>query len=205
MERHQHVVVIFFPIWSRFGYMFLTNRSFSQQAWWFSVGNVPPLGTKRYPLALIAFKFLSRVNIEQHACCVNFCDFSGFVWTCLCINWIFHEFYVHNSNLNYMHMLQCIWIGWKIKSVSLGACLGPMQEMGMNFKNRGTVDCRQNIEMPGFLILVNPKLVWNSWNLACYHGAASTCCGTNFVPFGAGLGICFSQTGASHNKHDGFR
>ena len=37
-----------------------------------------------------------------------------------------------------------------------------------------------------FLILVNPKLVWNSWNLACYHGAASTCHGTNFVPFVAG-------------------
>ena len=48
------------------------------------------------------------------------------------------------------------------------------------------------------------KLVWNSWNMACYHGAASTCRGTNFVPFGAGLGICFSQTRASHNKRDGF-
>ena len=44
----------------------------------------------------------------------------------------------------------------------------------------------------------------NSWNLACYHGAASTCRATNFVPFGAGLGICFSQTRASHNKYDGF-
>ena len=38
----------------------------------------------------------------------------------------------------------------KIKFVSLGACLGPMQEMGMNFKHRGTVDCWQNIEMPSF-------------------------------------------------------
>ena len=45
--------------------------------------------------------------------------------------------------------------------MSLGACLGPMQEMGMNFKHRGTVDCRKNIEMPGFYILVNPKLVQN--------------------------------------------
>ena len=45
------------PIWVRFGYMLLTNRSFSQQAWWFSVGNAPPLGTNRYPLPLIAFKF----------------------------------------------------------------------------------------------------------------------------------------------------
>ena len=61
-----------------------------------------------------------------------------------------------------------------------------------------------NIEIPGFLILVNQKIIWNSWNLACYHGAASTCRGKFFVPFGAGLGICFSQTRASHNKHDGF-
>ena len=29
--------------------------------------------------------------------------------------------------------------------------------------------------------------------------------GTNFVPFGVGLGIGFSQTGPSHNKHDDFR
>ena len=68
-----------------------------------------------------------------------------------------------------------------------------MQEMGMNFKHRGIVDCQQNIEMPGFEILVNTKTVLNSGNLACYHGAASTCRGTNFVPFGAGLGISFSQ------------
>ena len=53
------------PIWGRFGYMLLTNRSFSQQAWWFLVGNVLPLGTKRYPLPLIDFKLFCRVNIEQ--------------------------------------------------------------------------------------------------------------------------------------------
>ena len=34
--------------------------------------------------------------------------------------------------------------------VSLGEFLGPMQEMGMKLKHQGTVDCRQNIEMPGF-------------------------------------------------------
>ena len=82
----------FCAIWGRFGYMLLTNWSFSQQAWWFSVGNVPPLGTKRYPLPLIAFKFCSRVNIEQQECCVTFCDFSGVVWTFLCINWVFNAF-----------------------------------------------------------------------------------------------------------------
>ena len=67
----------FCPIWGRFGYMLLTNQSFLQQAWWFSVGNVPPLGTKRYPLLLIAFKFFSRVNIEQQECCVIFFIFRG--------------------------------------------------------------------------------------------------------------------------------
>ena len=61
-----------------------------------------------------------------------------------------------------------------------------------------------NIEIPDFKILVNPKLVRNSWNLACYHGAASTCHGKFCVPFVAGLGISFSQTRASHNKHGGF-
>ena len=47
----------FCPIWGSLGYMLLANRSFSQQAWWFSVGNVPPLRTKRYPLPLIALNF----------------------------------------------------------------------------------------------------------------------------------------------------
>ena len=36
-----------------------------------SVGNVPPLGKKRYPLPLIDFNFF-HVNIEQQGCCVNF-------------------------------------------------------------------------------------------------------------------------------------
>ena len=40
--------------------------------------------------------------------------------------------------------------------------------------------------------------------LACYHGAASTCRGKFFVPFGGRFGISFSQTRASHNKRDGF-
>ena len=40
--------------------------------------------------------------------------------------------------------------------------------------------------------------------LAWYHGAVSTWRGKEFVPFGACLGISFSQTRASHNKRDGF-
>ena len=75
--------------------------------------------------------------------------------------------------------------------------------MGMNVKHPATITQPQTLRYL-VLILVNPKLVWNSWNLACYHGAASTCRGKFFVPFGAGLGICFSQTRASHKKPDGF-
>ena len=56
-------------------------------------------------------------------------------------------------------MLECTKVGRKITCVSLGEFLGPMQEMGMKFKHLGTVDCLQNIEIPGFQILVNPKLV----------------------------------------------
>ena len=88
--------------------------------------------------------------------------------------------------------------------MSLGACLGPMQEMGMNFKHRGTVDCRQNVEMPGFKILVNP----NSFEIheTCHaimerHQHAVV---KNLSHLGTGLGISFSQTRASHNKRDGF-
>ena len=52
------------------------------------VGNVLPLGTKRYPLPLIAFKFFSRVKKEQQECCVNFwCSF-GHVYA-------FTEFLMH--------------------------------------------------------------------------------------------------------------
>ena len=55
-----------------------------------------------------------------------------------------------------------------------------------------------------FLNSSKSKTRLNWWNLACYHGAASTCRGKKIVPFGAGLGISFSQTRASHNKRDGF-
>ena len=81
----------FCPTLGRFGYMLLTNQSFSQQAWWFSVGNVPPLWTKRYPLPLIAFKFFSCQHRTTRVLC-QILDFSGFVLTFLCINWVFNAF-----------------------------------------------------------------------------------------------------------------
>ena len=81
----------FCPIWCKFGYMLLTNRRFSQEAWWFSVGNVPLLGTKRYPLPLIAFKKISCQKRTTGLLC-EFLWFSGFISTFLCINWVFNAF-----------------------------------------------------------------------------------------------------------------
>ena len=78
-----------------------------------------------------------------------FFDFPGFVRTVLCIKWVFNAF---------MCIIQ-IWTtctcssAYKLvekSNMCPCACLGPMQEMGMNFKHQGTIDCRQNIEMPSF-------------------------------------------------------
>ena len=56
-----------------------------------SVGDVPPLGMKRYLLPVIVFNFFSSVNIEQQECCVISCDFLGFVLTF----YAFSEFSMH--------------------------------------------------------------------------------------------------------------
>ena len=75
----------FCPIWGRFGYMLLTTSMMV------SVVYVPPLWTKRFHCLLLLSKF-SSVNIEQQECCVNFGDFSVFVWIFLCINCVFDAF-----------------------------------------------------------------------------------------------------------------
>ena len=142
MERNQRVVV---QILSHLGQVWVYASHKSElltTSMMVSVGNVPPLGTKQYPLPLIDSNF-SHVNIEQQECCVNFYDFPGFVWTFLCIKWVFNAF---------MCIIQ-IWttctcygadkLVEKSNLWSLGACLGPMQEMGMKFEHHGTVALRQ--------------------------------------------------------------
>ena len=49
-------------------------------------------GDQTISVASYCFQIFSSVNIEQQECCVNFCDFSGFVWTYLCISWVFSAF-----------------------------------------------------------------------------------------------------------------
>ena len=75
MERHQHAVVNFL---SHLGQVWLYDSHKPElltTSVMVSVGNVPPLGTNRYPLPLLDFKFVSRLNVEQQECCVNSCDF----------------------------------------------------------------------------------------------------------------------------------
>ena len=46
----------------------------------------PTFGDETISIASYCFQIFSHVNIEQQECCVNFCDFPGFVWTFLYIN-----------------------------------------------------------------------------------------------------------------------
>ena len=46
----------------------------------------PTFGDETISVGSYCFQKISSVNIEQQECCVNFSDFSGFVWTFLCIN-----------------------------------------------------------------------------------------------------------------------
>ena len=105
MERHQHAVV---QILSHLGQVWVyashkpellttSMMVFSRER--------PTCGDETISIASYCFQKKLSVNIEQQECCVQFWNFSGFVWTFLYINWVFQAFYAHNSNLNYMHML----------------------------------------------------------------------------------------------------
>ena len=89
---------------------------------------------------------------------------------------------MHNSNLNYKHRLQCAKVVWKITCVSLGEFLGHMQELGMKFKHLGVLARPERLRNLVFLIPINPKHAWKSWNLAWCHDMAPPCCGNFFLP-----------------------
>ena len=142
MERHQHGVVQILPHLGRFGYMLLTNRSFSQQAWWFSVGNVPPLGTKRYPLPLIAFNFF-LVSTQNNR---------SVVWIFVIFRGLFGHFYALTEFLMHFMCIIQIWTtctcssAYKlVENSNLCPWVGRMQEMGMNVKHPATVTRPQTL------------------------------------------------------------
>ena len=81
----------FCPIWGRFGICFSQTRASHHKPNGFGRERAN-FGDETIYVASYCFRKISSVNIEQHECCVNFCDFSGFVWTFLCINWVFNAF-----------------------------------------------------------------------------------------------------------------
>ena len=131
----------------------------------------PTFGDETIPLPLIAFKFFSRVNIEQQKCCVIFCDFSGFVWTFLCINWVFNAF---------MCIIQ-IWTtctcssAYKLvenKICVLGCMLRSHARNGNEFQTPGHHWFPAKHWDAWFLNSSKSKTHLNSWNLAFYNGMA---------------------------------
>ena len=145
MERYRHGMVNFL---SHLGHVWVYashKPELLTTSMMVSVGHAPDFGTKRYPLSLIAFNFFARVIIEEQECCVSYCDFLGFVWTFSCIKWVFNAV---------MCIIQiwttCICSGAyklveKSNLLSLGARLGPMQEMGINVKHPATVTRPQTL------------------------------------------------------------
>ena len=85
MEWHQHVVV---QILSYLGqvWVYAAQKPELLTTSMIVFGRErPTFGDETISIASYCFQKISRVNIEQQECCVIFCDFSGFVWTFLCI------------------------------------------------------------------------------------------------------------------------
>ena len=86
MEQHQHAVV---QILSHLGqvWVYASHKTELLTTSMMVFGRErPTFGDETIYIASYCFRFFSNVNIEQQECCVNFCDFSMFVWTFLCIN-----------------------------------------------------------------------------------------------------------------------
>ena len=81
MERYQHAVV---QLLSHVGQVWVYashKQELLTTTMMVFVREPPTFGNETISIASYCFQFFSRVNIEQQECCVNFCDFSGFIWT----------------------------------------------------------------------------------------------------------------------------
>ena len=86
MEWHQHAVV---QILSHLGqvWVYASQKPELLTTSMMVFGRErPTFGDETISIASYCFQKNSRLNIEQQECCVNFWEFSGFVWTFLCIN-----------------------------------------------------------------------------------------------------------------------
>ena len=146
MERHQHAVV---QILSHLG-----------QVWVYASPKPALLKTSMMAFGRERLTFVDEMISIASYCFQMFFSCQHRTTGVLCDFWgSFGHFYALTEfSMHFMCIIK-IWTTCtcsgayklvEIKFVSLGAWLDPMQEMGMNFKHRGTVYCRQNIETPGF-------------------------------------------------------
>ena len=86
MERHQHVVVHILSLLGQV-WVYASHKPELLTTSMMVLGRERPISKdETISIASYCFQIFSRVNIEQQECCVNFWDFSGFVWKFLCIN-----------------------------------------------------------------------------------------------------------------------
>ena len=82
----------FCPIWGRFGHHASHKPELLPTSMMVFGRERPTFRDETISIASYCFEVFFHVNIKQQECCVNFCDFSGLVWTFLCINWVFNAF-----------------------------------------------------------------------------------------------------------------
>ena len=145
MERHHTCrVKKFVPFGAGSGICFSQTRAFHNKHDGFG-RECPTFGDETISIASYCFQKNSRVKIEQQECCVNFWDFSGFVWAFLCINWVFNAFMCIIQIWTTCTCSSAYKLVEKSNILSLGACLVPIQEMGMNVKHAATVTRPQTL------------------------------------------------------------
>ena len=150
MERHQHALVKFVShLGQVLGICFSQTRASHNKHDGFDRER-PTSGDEMISIASYCFQKNSRVNIEQQECCVNFWEFLGFVWTSLCINWVFNAFMCIIQIWTTCTCPSAYKLVEKSNLLSLDACLGPMQEMRMNVKHPTTVTRPQTLGYPVF-------------------------------------------------------
>ena len=82
----------FCPIWGRFGYILLTNRSFLTPSMMVFSRELATFVDEMISIVSYCFQFFFSCQHRTTWVLCEFCDFSGFVWTFLCINWVFNVF-----------------------------------------------------------------------------------------------------------------
>ena len=168
MERHQHAVVIF---GTGLGICFSQTRASHNKHDGFDRER-PTFGDETISIASYCFQKISSVNIEQQECCVNFWDFSGFVWTFLCIKWVFNAFMCIIQIWTTCTCSSAYKLVEKNQICVLGCMLRSHARNGNEFQTPGHRWLSAKHWDAWFLNSSKSKTRVKFMKLACYHGMA---------------------------------